>query len=278
MAGNSLDFAHLHVHTEYSLLDGFSRIKKLVKQAKDLGMSHLAITDHGAMYGALEFYKACKAGGVHPILGVEAYLTEDIHDKSKRFKEDYRHLLLLAKNNTGYRNLMKLMTLANAEGMHINKARIDKPLLEKYGEGIIATSSCLGGEIPQLLLAGKTEEAYASARWFRNVLGPENFYLEIQDHDGYPEQEPVNQHLYTMHKDLGIPLLATNDLHYVADNEAHAHEILLCVQTASTMSNPKRFKFNSHEFFLRSPDQMLQLFPDLPDALRHGSRCRPRLL
>jgi DNA polymerase-3 subunit alpha len=267
MPGNSLDFAHLHVHTEYSLLDGFSRIKKLVKQAKDLGMSHLAITDHGAMYGALEFYKACKAGGVHPILGVEAYLTEDRHDKSKRFKDDYKHLLLLAKNNTGYRNLMKLMTFANTEGMHLNKARIDKPLLEKYGEGIIATSSCLGGEIPQLLLAGKMEEAYASARWFRNVLGPENFFLEIQEHDGYPEQEPVNQHLYTMHKDLDIPLLATNDLHYVADGDAHAHEILLCVQTASTMSNPKRFKFNSHEFFLRSPEQMLQLFPELPNAL-----------
>ena len=272
MAGNSLDFAHLHVHTEYSLLDGFSRIKKLVKQAKDLGMSHLAITDHGAMYGALEFYKACKAGGIHPILGVEAYLTEDIHDKSRRFKDDYRHLLLLARNDTGYRNLLKLMTLANTQGMHINKARIDKPLLEQYGEGIIATSSCLGGEIPQLLLAGKMEEAYASARWFRNVLGPENFYLEIQDHDGYPEQEPVNQHLYTMHKDLGIPLLATNDLHYVADGDAHAHEILLCVQTASTMSNPKRFKFNSHEFFLRSPDQMSQLFPDLPDALLNTVR------
>ena len=267
MPRNALDFAHLHVHTEYSLLDGFSRIKKLVKQAKDLGMSHLAITDHGAMYGALEFYKACKAGGIHPILGVEAYLTEDRHDKSKRFKDDYKHLLLLARSNTGYRNLMKLMTLANTEGMHINKARIDKPLLEKYGEGIIATSSCLGGEIPQMLLAGKMEEAYASARWFRELLGPENFYLEIQDHDGYPEQEPVNQHLYTMHKDLGIPLLATNDLHYVADSDAHAHEILLCVQTASTMSNPKRFKFNSHEFFLRSPDQMLQLFPDLSDAL-----------
>ncbi len=272
MSDNSSDFAHLHVHTEYSLLDGFSRIKKLVKQAKDLGMNHLAITDHGAMYGALEFYKACQSGGIHPILGVEAYLTEDVHDKSRRFKDDYRHLLLLAKNNTGYRNLMKLMTVANTEGMHINKARIDKPLLEKYGEGIIATSSCLGGEIPQLLLAGKMEEAYASARWFRETLGPDNFFLEIQDHDGYPEQKPVNQHLYTMHKELGIPLLATNDLHYVADDDAHAHEILLCVQTASTMSNPKRFKFNSHEFFLRSPDQMLQLFPDLPDALLNTVR------
>lgn len=261
------DFAHLHVHTEYSLLDGFSRIKKLVQQAKALGMKHLAITDHGSMYGAIEFYKTCKAEGIHPILGVEGYLAEDIHDKSKRFKEDYRHLLLLAKNNTGYRNLMKLTTIANTEGMHANKPRIDKKLLEQYGEGLIATSSCLGGEIPQLLLKGQMDEAYKTARWFRDVLGKDNFYFEIQDHTGYPEQLPVNQHLVTMSKELGIPLLATNDLHYVSEGDAHSHEILLCVQTQSTLSNPKRFKFESHEFFLRSPDQMLQLFPELPHAL-----------
>jgi DNA polymerase-3 subunit alpha len=268
----SVDFAHLHVHTEYSLLDGFSRIKKLVQQARELGMQHLAITDHGAMYGALEFYKACKAGGIHPLLGVEAYLTEDIADKSKRYKDDYKHLLLLAKNTTGYRNLMRLMTIANTDGMHLNKARIDKKLLQQYAEGIIATSSCLGGEIPQLLLKGQTEAAYQSACWFRDVLGPENFYLEIQAHDGYPEQLPVNQALYQMHKDLGIPLLATNDLHYVAEADAHAHEILLCVQTQSNLSNPKRFKFESQEFFLRSPQQMLGLFPDLPEALLNTVR------
>ena len=268
----TVDFAHLHVHTEYSLLDGFSRIKKLVKQAQALGMRHLAITDHGAMYGALEFYKACKAGGINPVLGVEAYLTDNIYDKSKRFKNDYRHLLLLAKNNTGYHNLMKLMSIANTDGMHANKARIDKKLLAEYSEGIIATSSCLGGEIPQLLLKGQMEEAYKSARWFREVLGPENFYFEIQDHDGYPEQLPVNQHLYQMHKDLGIPLLATNDLHYVAAEDARAHEVLLCVQTQSSLNNPKRFKFESHEFFLRSPEQMQRLFPDLTDALLNTVR------
>ncbi|GER87866.1 DNA-directed DNA polymerase [Dictyobacter vulcani] len=272
------DFAHLHVHTEYSLLDGFSRIKKLVKQSKDLGMDHLAITDHGAMYGALEFYKECRKGGVHPILGVESYLVPDHKDKPKFKQGDkrYYHLLLLAESNTGYRNLMKLMTHANTDGMHANRARIDKKLLEQYGEGIIATSSCLGGEIPQLLMEGKIDEARNTARWFRDTLGPNNFYLEIQDHDGYPDQAGVNQHLFNMAKELQMPLLATNDLHYVAHDDAHAHEVLLCVQTQSSLNNPKRFKFESDEFFLRSPDQMQLLFPELGDALLNTVRLAER--
>ncbi len=155
----------------------------------------------------------------------------------------------------------------NSQTLHANRARIDKTLLEQYGEGIIATSSCLGGEIPQLLLAGKVEEAYASARWFRDVLGSENFYLEIMDHRGYPEQADVNQQLFTMSKELHLQLLATNDLHYVTEADAHAHEILLCVQTQDTLQNPKRFQLNSPEFFLRSPRQMQDLFPELPQAL-----------
>lgn len=268
----STDFAHLHVHTEYSLLDGFSRIKKLVGEAKALGMKHLAITDHGAMYGAIEFYKECKAQGINPLLGVEAYLTENIHDKTKSRKEDYTHLLILAQNNQGYRNLLKLTTIANTEGVRAGKPRIDQKLLEQYSEGLIMTSSCLGGEIPQLLMKEQLAEARERAKWFRELLGPENFYLEIQSHQGYPEQEPVNQALYEMHRDLGIPLLATNDLHYVSEHDAHSHEVLLCVQTASTMDNPKRFKFESPEFFLRSPAQMARLFPDVPDALMNSVR------
>ncbi|HEU5374046.1 MAG TPA: DNA polymerase III subunit alpha, partial [Ktedonobacteraceae bacterium] len=262
----------MHVHTEYSLLDGFSRIKKLVGEAKRLGMQHLAITDHGAMYGAIEFYKECKAQGINPVIGVEAYLTEDIADKSRPRKDDYTHLLILAQNNTGYRNLMRLTTIANTEGVRAGKPRIDPKLLEQYHEGLIMTSSCLGGEIPQLLLKEKLAEARERAKWFRELLGPENFYLEIQAHQGYPEQEPVNQALYEMHRDLGLPLLATNDLHYVSEEDAHSHEVLLCVQTASTLDNPKRFKFESPEFFLRSPDQMAQLFPDLPQALTNSVR------
>ncbi len=266
------DFAHLHVHTEYSLLDGLSRVTTLVKRAKELGMKHLAITDHGVMYGAIAFYKACQSEGIHPVIGVEAYITEDMHDRTKRHKEDYHHLLLLAKNYTGYRNLMQLTTIANTEGVHLNKPRIDRRSLEQYGEGLIATSSCLGGEIPQLLIHEQFDEARRAIRWYQDVLGPDNFYFELQEHSGYPDQPVVNQRLYELHRELGIPLVATNDLHYVNAGDAHTHEVLLCVQTQSQLNDPRRFKFESHEFYLRSPEEMQRLFPDLPEALLNSVR------
>ncbi len=271
------DFAHLHVHTEYSLLDGFSRTKILVQQAKALGMQHLAITDHGAMYGAIEFYKACKAGGINPIIGIEAYLTADMYDHSKRFSDDYHHLLLLAKNNTGYYNLLKLTTIAHTEGWHL-RPRIDKKVLEKYAEGLIVTSSCLSGEIPKTLLKEQQEEAYKMARWYQDVFGPENFYLEIQEHhgifeDGKPSpQGQLNQLLYRMHKELDIPMVVTNDLHYVDGHDATSHDVLLCVQTGKQLDSPKRMKFDSHEYYLKSPEEMARLFPDLPDALMNSVR------
>jgi DNA polymerase-3 subunit alpha len=276
------DFAHLHVHTEYSLLDGLSRVKKLVQRAKALGMQHLAITDHGTMYGVIEFYKACKAEGINPVIGVEAYLTEHIHDHSKRRQDDYTHLLLLAKNQTGYRNLIKLTTIANTEGIRASKPRIDKDLLSHHSEGLIATSSCLGGEIPQLLIKDQYDEACKIAQWYRDILGRENYYLEIQEHHGYDDNSPspqpqVNQLLYRMSKELDLPLIATNDLHYVESDEAKIHEVLLCVQTASQLAG-KHFHFDSSEYFLRSPDEMLHLFPELPDALlntvRLAEQCR----
>jgi DNA polymerase III subunit alpha len=271
------DFAHLHVHTEYSLLDGFSRTKKLVQQAKALGMQHLAITDHGAMYGVIEFYKACKAGGINPIIGIEAYLTGDMHDHSKRFSDDYHHLLLLAKNNTGYYNLLKLATIANTEGWHL-RPRIDKKVLEKYAEGLIVTSSCLSGEIPKTLLKEQQDEAYTMARWYQDVFGPENFYLEIQEHngtfeDGQPSpQGHLNQLLYRMHKDLQIEMVVTNDLHYVDAHDAASHDVLLCVQTGKQLDSPKRMKFDSNEYYLKSPEEMARLFPDLPEALKNSVR------
>ena len=271
------DFAHLHVHSEYSLLDGFSRTKKLVQQAKAQGMKHLAITDHGAMYGAIEFYKACKAGGINPIIGIEAYLTEDMRDHSKRYSDDYHHLLLLAKNNTGYYNLLKLTTIANTEGWHL-RPRMDKSVLEKYAEGLIVTSSCLSGEIPKMLLKEQTAEAYKTARWYQDVFGPENFYLEIQEHhgtfdDGQPSpQGKLNQMLYQMHKELHIPLVATNDLHYVDANDAGSHDVLLCVQTGKQLDSPKRMRFDSNEYYLKSPEEMARLFPELPDALLNSVR------
>jgi DNA polymerase-3 subunit alpha len=269
----SADFAHLHVHTEYSLLDGFSRIEKLADQAKALGMQHLAITDHGTMYGAIEFYKACKARGINPVIGVEAYLTDDIADKTRRFKDDYTHLLILAKNNTGYRNLMRLTTIANTDGVHLNKPRIDRKLLEQYHEGLIATSTCLAGEIPQMLLKGDVESARNAVKYYRDVLGPENYYLEIQQHHGHESpQDTVNEELYKLHRELGVPLVATNDLHYVNAEDADSHDVLLCVQTGKQRSDEKRLKFDSQEYFLRSPDEMALLFPDLPEAITNSVR------
>jgi DNA polymerase III subunit alpha len=271
------DFAHLHVHTEYSLLDGFSRTKKLVQHAKALGMQHLAITDHGAMYGVIEFYKACKASGINPIIGIEAYLTEDMHDHSKRFSDDYHHLLLLAKNNTGYYNLLKLTTIANTDGWHL-RPRIDKKVLEKYADGLIVTSSCLSGEIPKTLLKEQQDEAYKMARWYQDVFGPENFYLEIQEHngtfeDGQPSpQGHLNQLLYRMHKDLQIEMVVTNDLHYVDAQDASSHDVLLCVQTGKQLDSPKRMKFDSQEYYLKSSEEMAGLFPDLPEALTNSVR------
>jgi DNA polymerase-3 subunit alpha len=271
------DFAHLHVHTEYSLLDGFSRTKKLVEQAKALGMKHLAITDHGAMYGAIEFYKACKAGGINPIIGIEAYLTEDMRDHSKRYGDDYHHLLLLARNNTGYYNLLKLTTIANTEGYHL-RPRIDKNVLQKYAEGLIVTSSCLSGEIPKTLLKEHIEEAYKMARWYQDVFGPENFYLELQEHHGIDEDgspsplAQLNPLLYQMHKDLQIEMVATNDLHYVEADDAASHDVLLCVQTGKQLHTPKRMKFDSNEYYLKSPEEMARLFPDLPEALVNSVR------
>src|SRR5437764_4406698 len=271
------DFAHLHVHTEYSLLDGFSRIKKLVKQAKALGMQNLAITDHGAMYGAIEFFKACKAEGINPVIGIEAYLTENMHDHSKRFSDDYHHLLLLAKNNTGYYNLLVLTTIAHTEGWHLRPG-IDKCVLAKYAEGLIVTSSCLSGEIPKKLLKEQQEDAYKMARWYQDVFGPENFYLEIQEHHGiFEDNQPspqgqLNQLLYRMHKDLQIEMVVTNDLHYVDAHDAASHDVLLCVQTGKQLKTPKRMKFDSQEYYLKSPEEMARLFPDVPDALINSVR------
>jgi DNA polymerase-3 subunit alpha len=275
------DFAHLHVHTEYSLLDGFSRIKKLVKQAKALGMDHLAITDHGAMYGVIEFYKACKAGGINPVIGIEAYLTGDMHDHSKRFSDDYHHLLLLAKNNTGYYNLLKLTTIAHTQGWHL-RPRIDKNVLAKYAEGLFVTSSCLSGEIPKMLLKEQEEEARKMARWYQDVFGPENFYLEIQEHhgisdDGQPSpQGKLNQLLYQMHKEMHIPMVATNDLHYVESSDTDSHDILLCVQTGKRRDEKKKrgvhpdacdLSRQGEWSFLKDEKGGLQIVPGFPGVM-----------
>ena len=269
-------FAHLHVHTEYSLLDGSGHIKDLAKRTKALEMEHLAITDHGALYGAIEFHKACTSEGINPIIGMEAYLAGDMEDHSKRHKEDYTHLLLLARDNDGYRNLLQLATIASTKGVHDNKPRIDKRVLEQHCSGLIATSSCLAGEIPQMLLREDIEGARKVIRWYQERIGRENFFLELQEHHGREldgtesKQGAVNKLLYRLYKDrvLGAPIIATNDLHYINPSDAPSHDVLLCVQTGQHVDSPKRkFKFDSHEYYLRSPAEMYQLFPDVPEAI-----------
>ncbi|HLW03896.1 MAG TPA: DNA polymerase III subunit alpha [Ktedonobacterales bacterium] len=265
------EFTHLHVHSEYSLLDGLSRVKDLVSQAKSYGMQHLAITDHGAMYGAIDFYKACKAAEINPIIGVESYLTPNaIEDHSGKY--DYFHLLLLAQNATGYQNLLKLTTLAHTKGYHL-RPRIDKKTLAEHAEGLIATSTCISGEIPSLLLKGDLNGARQVINWYREVFGPDHFFLELQDHQAAEsEQGRVNQMLYDLHKETGLPLVATNDLHYVRAEDAQTQDVLLCVQTGKNIDDPKRMKFDSQHYYLKSADEMAALFGDVPDALKNTMR------
>jgi DNA polymerase-3 subunit alpha len=264
------DFTHLHVHSEYSLLDGQSRIKRLIEATKAGGMDALALTDHGGMYGSIEFYKACKAAGVKPILGVEGYLVPSLEEKTGRY--EYNHLLLLAKDQVGYHNLLRLTTLAHTKGYQA-RPRIDKKMLAEYAEGLIVTSGCLSGEIPELLLKGDLNGARAAARWHQDVFGPENFYIEVQDHAAPDSpQNKLNPMLYDLARETGAPLLATNDLHYVAADDAQAQDVLLCVQTGKTLDEPKRMKFDSQHYYLKTPDEMARMFPELPEALANTMR------
>ncbi|HEX9035639.1 MAG TPA: DNA polymerase III subunit alpha [Ktedonobacterales bacterium] len=262
------DFTHLHVHSEYSLLDGQSRLQRLVEATKAGGMSALALTDHGVMYGALDFYKACRAGGIKPIIGIEGYSVPSLEEKTGRY--EYNHLLLLARDNTGYSNLLKLTTLAHTRGYQA-RPRMDRKMLQQYSAGLIATSGCISGEIPELLLRGDLNGARAAARWYQDVFGPENYYIEIQDH-GAPDspQNQLNPLLYDLAREVHAPLLATNDLHYVSATDADAQDVLLCVQTGKSLEDPKRMKFDSSQYYLKTPDEMAALFPELPDALRNS--------
>ena len=236
-----MGFAHLHVHTEYSLLDGSSKINEIVRQAKELGMDSLAITDHGAMYGVIDFYKACKERGIHPVIGCEVYVAEKSRfQKEGRSDAKYYHLVLLAENQTGYENLIKMVSKGFIEGFYY-KPRIDLELLRENHEGIIALSACLAGAVPRTLLAQGYEKAKEVALQYAEIMGPDHFYLELQDH-GIPEQAQVNQQLLRMSQETGLPLVATNDVHYTYKEDAQAHDILLCIQTLSLIhiSEPTR--------------------------------------
>jgi DNA polymerase III subunit alpha len=273
------EFTHLHVHSEYSLLDGHSRIKKLAQQAKALGMSALALTDHGAMYGVIEFYQACIEAGIKPIIGVEGYMSpRPLGEKTGQY--DYWHLLMLAENDVGYRNLLALTTIAHTKGYYV-RPRLDKETLAAHSEGLIITSSCLSGEIPKLLLKGDINGARQTTNWYREVF-QDRFFIEIQEHHGADsEQTKLNQMLYDLHRESGLPLVATNDLHYVSADDASSQDILLCIQTGKMMTDPKRMKFDSEEYYLKSAEQMESLFGHVPDSLKNtmliAERCNVRI-
>ena len=269
-------FVHLHVHTEYSMLDGAARVDELVKEVANQGMPAIAITDHGNVFGAYEFNKKAIAAGVKPIIGIEAYVAPESRFDKRRVKwadggEDdvsgggaYTHMTLLAENNEGLSNLFKLSSLASLEGYYY-KPRMDRDLLSKYGKGLIATTGCPGGEIQTRLRMGAYKEAKQAASELRDIFGAENFYLEIMDH-GIDIETRVKVDLLKLGKELGLPLLATNDLHYTNHEDAASHEALLCVQSGSTLADPKRFKFENNEFYLKSAKEMRKLFSDIPEA------------
>jgi len=262
-----MKFVHLHVHSEYSLLDGACRIPELIQKVKELGMPAVAITDHGVMYGVIDFYKIAKENGIKPIIGCEFYLTPTSRFEKKGQKSPLYHLIILAKNLTGYKNLVKLITLSYLEGFYY-KPRIDKELLKKYSEGLIGLSSCLAGEIPSYILQGDIDKAKMAINEYLDIFGPSNFYLELQD-NGLAEQKFVNDKLIELSKELDVPVVASNDVHYINKEDAELHDILLCIQTNSKLNDKNRLKFNSNEFYLRSSEEMEKLFSHIPQALEN---------
>ena len=268
-------FAHLHVHTEYSLLDGACRIRDLPKLVKEMGQTACAITDHGAMYGAIDFYRACKAEGIHPVIGCEVYVARRTRfDKQHEFDAESRHMVLLCKNETGYRNLSYMVSQAYIEGFYI-KPRIDLDLLREHSEGLIGLSACLAGEIPRRIINGDYEGAKAYALELRSILGEDNFYLELQDH-GIADQTTVNRALLRMHNETGIPLVCTNDAHYLRKEDAESHDVLLCIQTGKTVDDENRMRYEPRNFYLRSTEEMEALFSGYPDAVENTQRIADR--
>ena len=272
-----MSFTHLHVHTEYSLLDGSGKIKEMAARAKELGMNSLAITDHGVMYGVVDFYRACKAEGIKPIIGCEVYVAPSSRfDKEGSVSDDrYFHLVLLAENNIGYQNLIKIVSKGFTEGFYY-KPRVDYELLQEHHEGIIALSACLAGEVAVSLRRNMYEEAKKTAFRLQEIFGENNFFLELQDH-GYSEQRLVNQGLLRLHEETKIPLVATNDIHYTFASDAQAHDILLCIQTQKKVQDEDRMRYDGGQFYMKSPEEMQQLFPYALEAIENtgiiASRC-----
>ena len=258
-------FTHLHVHSEYSLLDGACRINSLAEKAKEMGQTALAITDHGVMYGAVDFYRACKKANVKPVIGCEVYVApRSRFDKNASFDKEYYHMILLCENNTGYQNLIKMVSLSFTEGFYV-KPRIDDELLEKYHEGLICLSACIAGEIPRKLLNGDYNGAKDKALYYQNIFGKDNFFIELQNH-GLDEELRISPDLIRLSKEIGAELVVTNDAHYINKSDAETHDILLCIQTNKTINDEDRMQFKTKEFYLKSEEEMRSLFKDFPEA------------
>lgn len=270
-----MNFTHLHVHTEYSLLDGSNKITELIARVKELGMTSVAITDHGVMYGVIDFYRAAKAQGIKPILGCEVYVTSGSRfDKENNNNVRYNHLVLLAENDTGFHNLMKIVSRGFTEGFYY-KPRVDYEVLEQYHEGVIALSACLAGIVASNLRKGFYEEAKKEALRLQEVFGENNFFLEIQDH-GIPEQKTVNQGMLRLNRETGIPLVATNDIHYTLASDEEPHDILLCIQTQKKVEDENRMRYEGGQYYVKSPEEMEEIFPYAKEALENTNKIAER--
>ena len=262
-----MGFVHLHLHTEYSLLDGACRIKDLMQAVKSRGQTAVAITDHGVMYGVVDFYKEAKKHGIHPIIGCEVYVTNGSHTgRTHGVDNHYHHLILLCENQQGYQNLIRLVSLSHTKGFY-GKPRVDKELLSQYHEGLIALSACLAGELPQKILSGDYQGAKEAALWYRDTFGPEHYYIELQDH-GLSEQQTVNPRLIRLSDETGIPLVATNDCHYVNQDDDVMQKTLICIQTGKSLNDKDGFGYdNSDQMYLKTEEEMLALFGSTPQAV-----------
>ncbi len=270
-----MGFAHLHVHSEYSLLDGACRIGPLIERAKELGQTALAITDHGVMYGAVAFYKAAVAAGIRPIIGCEVYVApRGMTDRVHGVDDAYTHLILLCRDETGYHNLCYLVSAAFERGFY-GKPRIDWPLLHKHADGLICLSGCVAGDIPRAVLRGDYEAAKARAVELQELFGEGNFYLELQNHH-MTDEARVRAALLRIHRETGIPLAATNDVHYIKKQDAYDQDVLLCIQTGQTLDSPDRLRFPNDEFYLKSEAEMRALFDEYPDAVENTQRIADR--